>query len=52
MQLGVIDRIRSIDTGCIELTAIDATGCDRSTLMLTIFVVVAEDRLCLLRSLL
>jgi hypothetical protein len=51
MQLGAIDWIQSIDTGCIELTAIYATGCDRSKLMLTIVVVVADDRLYLLRSL-
>jgi hypothetical protein len=45
MHLGVIDKLWSIDTGCIVLTAIDATGCDRLTLMLVIVKVVDGDRL-------
>jgi hypothetical protein len=33
-----------IDTGCIESTVIDATWCDRSTSVLTIISVVADDQ--------
>jgi hypothetical protein len=41
---------RSIDTACIKSTVNDATGFDRSTLVLAIVAVVADNRLYLLRS--
>jgi hypothetical protein len=44
------NRFQSINTGCIKSIAIDATGCDRSTLVLKIIAVVAENRMLLLRS--
>jgi hypothetical protein len=51
MQLGAVNRLRSIDTGCIKLTVIYANGFYRPALMLTIVTVVADDFLYLLRSL-
>jgi NhaP-type Na+/H+ or K+/H+ antiporter len=41
MQLGAIDQLWLIDTGCIVLTAINATGCDPSTLLLASVLFVA-----------
>jgi hypothetical protein len=45
MQLGVIDLLWLIDTGCIGLAPIDATGCDRLTLVVTIIAFVDDDHL-------